>query len=249
MVKTLFAKKSRIPAAPHLVIGCDGTWSRVRPILTSVKAAYSGVTLIETRVESPDLRHPVLARLVGAGNILAVGDNKALMAQRNGDGHLRVYIALRVSEDWVTNGGIDFKLPAKALESLLGLFEGWSPELLNLLCASDDIFLPRPLYTLPANQSWATRPGITILGDAAHVMPPFTGQGANLAMLDAVELAECLTLGGYTTPTEAIRAFEQKMLSRMQEAIHATLASQDLIISPNAPVPLVDAIRHRLSGQ
>ncbi|WP_213762896.1 NAD(P)/FAD-dependent oxidoreductase [Caballeronia sp. dw_19] len=231
-----------------LVVGCDGTWSRVRPLISALKPAYSGVTFIETRLTAVDTLHPALATLVGPGSILALGDNKGLMAQRNGDGTIRVYVALRVAENWVEQTGIDFHEPLQARNRLLDLFTGWSPEIVDLLRASDDVFLPRPLYTFPPEQSWTTCPGITILGDAAHVMPPFTGQGANLAMLDAVDLTRCLTSHSFADLTEAIRAFEQTMLTRMTPAIHATLASQDQVIAHDAPTALVESINAHLEA-
>lgn len=84
-----------------LVMGCDGAWSKVRSLRSSTKPFYSGVTFVETRLTSADTRNPSVSSLIGQGNILALGDNKGLMAQRNGDGHIRIYIALRVPEDWV----------------------------------------------------------------------------------------------------------------------------------------------------
>lgn len=239
-------------ARADLVVGCDGTGSKVRPLVTLVKPAYGGVTFIETCVSEPDVRYPALSARVGPGSIMVVGDNRGLLAQRNGDGRIRVYVALRVPEAWPTESGIDFARAAATRERLLDCFAGWSPGALELLRLSDDVFMHRPLYTVPANAWWRewndARAGVTLLGDAAHVMPPFTGQGANLAMLDAVELARALTDGAHASLTDALRAYEHAMFERMTPAIDETLASQDLVIAADAPQGLIAAIRERMRG-
>ena len=100
------------------------------------------------------------------------------MAQRNSDGHVRVYAALEVAEDWAERAGIDFARPTEVLAALLKVFTDWSPRVLPMLTASEDEFARRPLYGFPPGQSWVTTPGVTLIGDAAHVMPPFSGAGS-----------------------------------------------------------------------
>ena len=237
-----FASSESVKA--DLVIGCDGAWSKVRSLRSSLTPLYSGVTFVETQLTSVDTRHPSIAKLVGSGNVLALGDNKALMAQRNGEGHVRVYVALRVPEAWTRTSGINFQQPACARADLLEHFTDWAPSVVELLRASDDFFVPRPLYTFPPEQTWQVEPGVTLVGDAAHVMPPFTGRGANMAMLDAVQLSNCLTSGEHGTVGEAFAAYERQMLERMSSVIRETLASQNLLIADN-----VNAAIARINGR
>src|SRR5690606_20114572 len=133
---------------------------------------------------------------------------------RNGDGNIRVYVAFRVPEDWTQRSGISFDQVDSAQQGLLKMFEGWAPHLCEMLEAAE-VFIPRSLYTHPPRQAaWLARENVTLLGDAAHVMPFFTGKGVNLAMLDALELAESLTSGKHPVVDEALRACAPHMLDR-----------------------------------
>ncbi|WLE59738.1 FAD-dependent monooxygenase [Burkholderia plantarii] len=80
---------------------------------------------------------------------------------------------------------------------------------------------------------------MTLLGEAAHIMPPFTGRGVNLAMLDALELAHCLSAGRFDTLDAAIPAYETAMLARTSGAIEETPVARDLMFAPDAPVGIV----------
>ena len=208
-----------VNGAFDFVVGADGTWSRVRPLLSAVRPGYSGITFIELQIDDADRRFPEISRMVGRGKIFALSASKGIIAQRSSNAHIRVYAALRVAESWLAEGGIDLSSPAAARAWLLAEFEGWSPSLLNLIASSDDRMAARPLHALPSGHCWENRPGFTLIGDAAHVMSPFSGEGANLAMLDAAELALVLAEGGDWT--EAVKAFEVTMAGRAGEAAAA----------------------------
>ena len=231
-----------------LLFGCDGTWSKVRSFVSTTKPYYCGMTVVEARISSVDTRHPGIAALVGPGIFLATSDDKALVAQRNGDGNIRVYVTLRVPEDWAQRCGFAFNQLDLARQGLLKIFDGWAPHLSEMLNAAD-VFIPRALYTHPPRQAaWLARANVTLLGDAAHVMPFFTGKGVNLAMLDAAELADNLTSGKFSDIAQAIRAYETSMFDRMAAAISETLADQDVFISRDAPAGIEDLLRRRIKA-
>lgn len=235
-------------AETDLLFGCDGAWSKVRSFVATTRPYYHGMTIVEIWIRSVDTRHPDVAELVGPGIFLATSDNKALIAQRNGDGNIRVYVAFRVPEDWTQRSGISFDQPDSARQGLLKMFEGWEPHLCEMIKAAE-VFIPRSLYTHPPRQTaWLSRENVTLLGDAAHVMPFFTGKGVNLAMLDALELAENLTSGKFSDVNEALRAYETRMLDRMAREISETLAAGDVFISNVAPAGIPELFQRRLEA-
>ncbi|MFF7214430.1 FAD-dependent oxidoreductase [Streptomyces sp. NPDC008238] len=211
-----------------LVVGADGAWSRIRPAVSAVTPHYTGVTSVETSLDDVDTRHPDLARLVGDGSVAAYGVNRGLVAQRNSGGHVKVYAQFRAPLDWHT--GLD-PADADAVRSrLLALFDGWAAPLLDLL-RRGTAFVHRPLHVLPVSHTWTHVPGVTLLGDAAHLMPPL-GAGANLAMLDGAELAESIAAGP-ADPDAAVRAFEERMWARAGRWARMTTAGLERLVSPD----------------
>ena len=211
-----------------LVIGADGAWSRVRPALSPVTPHYTGVTAVETALDDVDTRHPDLARLIGDGSVAVYGVNRALVAQRNSGGHAKVYAQFRAPLTWHTN--LDLTDVEAVRSSLLALFDGWAAPILELL-RHGTTFVHRPLYVLPAAHTWTHVAGVTLLGDAAHLMPPL-GVGANLAMLEGAELAEAIA----AEPADldkTLRAFEEKMWARAGRWAKFTIAGLDRLVSPD----------------
>jgi 2-polyprenyl-6-methoxyphenol hydroxylase-like FAD-dependent oxidoreductase len=198
-----------------LVVGADGAWSRVRPLLSSYKPQYSGLTFIEFGIDDVDARHPALSRLVGRGKMQVEGDGKAIIAQRNDHAHIRAYAVFRVPVEWASRR-FDFSSPAAVRDALVDQFHGYASEFLDLIKASNDVIVSRGIYALPVGHHWQHRHGVTLLGDAAHVMSPFGGEGVNAAMLDAVQLAESLVES--EDWAGAVASYEARMFERVIEA-------------------------------
>jgi 2-polyprenyl-6-methoxyphenol hydroxylase-like FAD-dependent oxidoreductase len=223
-----------------LVVGADGAWSRVRPLLSAEIPFYTGVTFIEIGLDDVDQSHPALAELVGHGSMFALGDNQGIIAQRNGHAHIRIYLAFRCPEKWEEADGLDVNDPQRSRFWLLEQFANWDERLLALIHECTDRFVIRPLYMLQIGHCWKARHGVTLLGDAAHLMSPFAGAGANLAMQDAAELA--LALSEEPDLDTAVYRYEQAMFVRAEEAARMSNANLALAISPNGATRLLALI-------
>ncbi|MEV4515809.1 FAD-dependent monooxygenase [Dactylosporangium sp. NPDC049525] len=211
-----------------ILVGADGARSVVRPLLTDVELSAVAI-LVELGIEDVDRRHPELAELVGPGNLWCIGVRQILAAQRLGDGSLRVGISLRAEDRSVDT--------YRSKRGLLDLFGAWDPRLTALIEAGDGAPAPRLIEAMPTGTHWTGRPGVTLLGDAAHLMPP-VGEGANQAMLDAAELAGHLAANP-ADPDSAIRAYEEAMFTRIHPIAEMSERVQTMMLSPTAAEDIV----------
>ncbi|MBB5873647.1 2-polyprenyl-6-methoxyphenol hydroxylase-like FAD-dependent oxidoreductase [Allocatelliglobosispora scoriae] len=232
-------------SAPYdLLVGADGANSRVRPLLTDARPVHTGQNAVELCIPDIDRTHPDLAAMVGRGNYWVLGDGQSLSAQRNGDGRVRVYLSFyRTAEDWFATSGIPFDDPAVARARLIELFNGWDPRFIALIAACEDMIVPRSITTLPVGLTWPSTPGVTLLGDAAHLMPP-VGQGANMALLDGVLLGLALAEHPDDFPA-AVREYEQEMFERTSAAGRMSVRIQEMLTAPDASRQMLAFFRPR----
>ncbi|WP_369199331.1 FAD-dependent oxidoreductase [Streptomyces sp. PU-14G] len=211
-------------AVTSLLVGADGAWSRVRPLLSDAVPEYTGASFVETYLFDADTRHPAVAKTVGGGSMFALEPGeRQIGAHREKDGNLHTYVMLSEPQSWFA--GIDFTDPASATARIVREFDGWAPELTALITDSDTGPVLRPLYTLPVGHRWERVPGVTLVGDAAHLMPP-NGEGANLAMLDGAELGEALAAHPDDIDT-AVTVYERAMFSRSAAVAEAEAETPD----------------------
>ena len=229
-----------------LLIGADGAWSKVRSLLSDAQPIYLGISFVETYLLDADVRHPESAALVGRGSMFALSDGKGLITHRDGSGRVDVYIALKTSEDWATSAEIDFRDTETTRQWLLDHFTDWDDQLRALITESDADFIPRSIYTLPVGHRWKRTPGVTLLGDAAHLMSPFAGEGANLAMLDGAELAEAIL----THPDDiekALASYEEALFPRSEASSTVSASNLSVSFRSDAPQGMLDLMARYVS--
>ncbi|MES2426438.1 MAG: NAD(P)/FAD-dependent oxidoreductase [Bacteroidota bacterium] len=226
--------KNGTEAFADIVIAADGANSKMRPYLTDIKPFYSGVTAIEGAVYDSALNSPKVHQLLNGGKIFAFGDSKSLIVGAKGDGSLVFYPSFKTDDKWVVQSGIDFTDKAQVLDWFKTEYAGWDEVWLELFENSTGNFIPRPLYCMPFDQTWEAQPNLTMLGDAAHLMPPFAGEGVNMAMLDALELSQCLLNNDFVSSHQAIAAYEKQMRARASAIAQITMESTEALHSPKA---------------
>ncbi|SFW67460.1 FAD-dependent oxidoreductase [Amycolatopsis australiensis] len=215
-----------------LVIGADGAFSRVRPAVSTAVPGHTGVSFLEAWFSDVENRHPELAELVGPGSAGAADGSRGLFAQRNSGDHIRVYLIRRVPAGWIGERGLTIEDTEGIRAVLLQEYAHWAPNLRRLITDNDGPYVDRPIFALPVPHTWTSDPTVTLLGDAAHLMPPL-GVGVNLAMLDASDLA--LALANASTVDAGIRAYEQTMLPRSTEMAKALEGGAEGLLSDELP--------------
>ncbi|KAK3385730.1 hypothetical protein B0H63DRAFT_433496 [Podospora didyma] len=224
-----------------LVVGTDGAWSKVRPLLTQATPQYSGKTYLEARINLDSPLYETLSKSRGAGTTISVGSGTPIITQRQGNGSYRTYFGLPVPADFFKSGG---KVGLQDAEATRGLLlsdfyaDGWSDDHKALIRHATD-FRTWPLYSLSAeDMNWTPVPGATLAGDAAHLAMP-NGEGVNLAMTDALNLADKIAEHGVENIDLAVREYEQEMFPRGEETISEGKAMTGIMYGED-PQPFVE---------
>ncbi len=231
--------------ATGLLVGADGAWSRVRPLLSDIKPEYVGTTFVETYLYDADVRHSAAAHAVGPGSLIAVAPGRGILAHREPGGVLHAYIALNRSAEWIAS--VDFDDPAAARRRIAAEFGEWAPALTALITDGDTPLTPRMLHALPSEHRWVRKPGVTLLGDAAHLAPP-AGEGANLALLDGAELGQAIAANPHDVEA-ALALYEDAMFPRSSSAAADAQQVIELLLGERAPLSLIDFFKAQSSSE
>ncbi|MGI4821096.1 MAG: FAD-dependent oxidoreductase [Janthinobacterium lividum] len=221
-------------ATADIIIGADGANSKIRPLVTPIRPFYSGVMVVEGAVYDVAQHAPRISQLLQGGKIFAMGHEKTLIVSSKGDGSIAFYMGFKAPEGWAHDSGLDFHSATHMQAWFKQAFAGWASLWEELFASNTASCVPRPQYCMPLTQIWAAQPNITLLGDAAHLMPPYAGEGVNMAMLDALELSTCLTSAQFPSLQAAIAHYERHMRQRASAVAQETLEQTEALHSPHA---------------
>lgn len=206
--------KNRASVYADIVIAADGANSKIRPYVTDIKPFYSGILMLEGNVYDAEKSVPNISSILRGGKIMAFGNEQNILMGQKANNEVGFYASFKAAENWAATCGLNFSDKAQVLEWFKKEYSEWSTVWHELFENVATPFIPRPIYCMPLDKTWQALPNLTLLGDAAHVMPPFAGEGVNMAMLDALELSECLTSDQHTSIQDAISVYETNMRKR-----------------------------------
>ena len=236
-----------------LLVGADGAWSKVRPLVSDVKPFYSGIAGFGMHIPDAASTQPEMHKLVNRGSFMGFSDGKMIGGQQRGDGSVYVYAWGRRDENFSETCGFDMNDLEAVRKFCRKDYADWAPELrLFTQVARGEELEYRNLYMLPVGHSWTHRPRVTLLGDSAHLMTPFAGQGVNIAMEDALNLAQAIIGAKDADETkfdEKIREYEQDIFERAEENAKTTKGNMDdIFFTEEGPAKLVESLAARMQA-
>jgi len=162
-----------------LLIGADGLHSVVRSIAGGQPAKSTGWCSWQGLVTLPAISDPHVATMM-------IGEHGNLGLWPAGGSALQWWFDLPWSSDYVR--------PHRPIEMIRSHFTGWSDTVDQVLATlTDDDLAPSPFPHFRHPIPRAGAGALTLLGDAAHAMPPTLAQGTNQALLDTMVLRKALS--------------------------------------------------------
>lgn len=215
-----------------LLIGADGLHSLVRNIVGAHPAKPTGWCSWQGLLTLPEIpdRHVAL---------MIIGEHANLGLWPAGGSALRWWFDLPWSADFIR--------PARPIDMIRSTFAGWSDAVDRVLTVLTDEDLARSPF--PHFRHAIPHPGrgtVTLLGDAAHTMPPTLAQGTNQALLDTMVLCKALSdsrngmNGGSGDLANALRWYEKTRRRKVRAVSWVTtlqVSRSESALRPAATIP------------
>jgi 2-polyprenyl-6-methoxyphenol hydroxylase-like FAD-dependent oxidoreductase len=211
-----------------LIVGADGAWSKVRRLVSDRTPDYAGLAGFSWTIPNAKHTAPQCYEFTNCGSMFAFSDGKSILSQYVGDGSINFYTLTLQPENWQKNSAYDLEDPEGIRKATLKEFSTWHPQLREYILHGKDP-AARPLYMLPVGWKWKCRSGVTLIGDAAHVMTPYAGEGVNLGLQDALKLSQAIIKAASSSSIEGptleneIKAFEDDMFVRAKRTAECAL--------------------------
>ena len=213
---------------------------------TPIRPQYVGVSLVEALVPAAKHAIPKLWALLGGSALISLGGERTIGMGTKPDGSVLFYAGLKTDDPAARKTLEEASGQDERVRWFHANFRGWS-DLWEPLFMEAISIVWRPLLVCPTDQHWTPKPNVTLIGDAAHVMPPYAGEGVNMAMLDALVLSKFLL--SEEAPGVAIAAYEAEMFSRMQSMTEDTMVNTEMFYAPDACERVVALFRSFVGGE
>jgi 2-polyprenyl-6-methoxyphenol hydroxylase-like FAD-dependent oxidoreductase len=197
-------------AEGDVLIGADGLHSVVRGVVGAPAAKPTGWCSWQGLVTLPDIPEPRVARMM-------IGEHGNLGLWPAGGSDLQWWFDLPWSPDFVR--------PQRPIEMIRSHFSGWSDLVDEVLATlTDDDLAPSPFPHFRHPIPGAGAGAVTLLGDAAHTMPPTLAQGTNQALLDTMVLCKALSdLPDGVDVSSALRRYENTRRRKVKAVSWVTM--------------------------